>query len=64
MGISERYYNFMSKIYATVSETNAGPFETAPAEIRGNIVNMTNPNTFAYGYFNLSEVSQIEHITD
>lgn len=64
MGISERYYNYMNKIYMTVSETNAGPFETAPADIRGNIINRSNPNDFAYGYFRLSEVSQIEHITD
>lgn len=64
MGISERYYNYMNKIYATVSEANAGPFETAPAEIRGNIINNTNPDNYAYGYFRLSEVSQIEHISD
>ena len=64
MGISERYYNYMSKIYGTVSETNAGPFETAPAEIRGNVVNQANAENFAFGYFRLSEVSQIEHIAE
>lgn len=64
MGISERYYDYMSKIFTTVSETNAGPFETAPAQIRGNIINRANPDDFAYGYFRLSEVSQIQHITD
>jgi len=64
MGISERYYNYMNKIYATVSETNVGPFETAPAELRGNIINNSNPDNYAFGYFRLSEVSQIEHISD
>jgi hypothetical protein len=64
LGISERYYNYMSKIYATVSEANVGPFETAPADVHGNIINQSDPNNFAYGYFSLSEVSQIEHITD
>lgn len=64
MGISERYYNYMSKLIATTSETNAGPFETAPAELRGNIINSTNPDNYAFGYFRLSEVSQIEHISD
>jgi hypothetical protein len=64
MGISQKYYDYMSKIYITVSETNAGPFETPPADIRGNVINRSNPDKNAYGYFRLSEVSNIEHITD
>lgn len=61
MGISERYFNYMSKIMTTVSEANAGPFEVAPAQLRGNIVNRTDQNNYAFGYFRLSEVSQIQH---
>lgn len=64
MGISKRYYNYMMKVYSTVSETNVGPFEVSPAELNGNVVNQTNPDNTAYGYFRLSEVSQITHTAE
>ncbi|NDI99203.1 DUF4249 domain-containing protein [Flavobacterium sp. LaA7.5] len=61
-GISPRYYNYMSKIFITTSEANLGPFQVAPASLRGNVVNETNPDNYAYGYFYLSEVSTIDYI--
>ncbi len=64
MGISERYYDYMMKVFATVSETNTGPFEVAPAVLRGNIVNTTNPDNFAFGYFRLSQASVIIHTAE
>lgn len=64
MGISERYYNYMNKILVTVSDENVGPFQVAPAQLRGNIINRTNENNYAFGYFRLSEVSQIEHTVE
>lgn len=59
--ISARYYDYMSKIYTTTSEGNTGPFQTAPASLRGNVVNETNPDNYAFGYFRLSEVSSIQY---
>jgi len=64
MGISERYYNYMNKIIVTVSDENVGPFQVAPAQLRGNIINRTNDDNYAFGYFRLSEVSQIEHTAE
>lgn len=64
MGISEKYYDYMIKVFATVSETNAGPFEVAPAVLRGNLKNNTNPDNFAFGYFRLSQASVITHIAE
>ena len=61
-GISPRYYNYMRKIFTTTSEFNAGPFQVAPANLRGNVVNQTNPDNYPYGYFSLSEVSTINYI--
>ncbi|AOW09673.1 DUF4249 domain-containing protein [Flavobacterium gilvum] len=52
-GISEDYYNYMSKIIATAGSQN--PFQTTPATVRGNIVNQTNIDNYALGYFSLSE---------
>lgn len=61
MGISSQYYDYMNKIYGTISEGNTGPFEVPPADIRGNIVNTGNRDDNAYGYFRLSEVSSIQY---
>lgn len=52
-GISERYYNYMTKLINTIGGN--GPFSTTPGALRGNVVNTTNPNDFVLGYFSLSE---------
>jgi hypothetical protein len=54
-GISERFDNYMSLIL----ETEGGAFQTPPANIRGNIINVTDESNYAYGYFRLSEVDHI-----
>lgn len=59
-GISKRYYNYMNKILLA-SGNDDRPFPTTPAAVRGNIVNQTNNENFAYGYFRLSEVDVKEY---
>lgn len=56
-GISERYYNYML-LLISIAEGGAGsgPFQTVPANVKGNVLNQTNPDKPAYGYFRLSEV--------
>jgi len=54
-GISKRYYNYFNKILLA-SGNDDRPFASTPAGVRGNIVNQTNHENFAYGYFRLSEV--------
>ena len=53
-GISEGFYNYLY-ILRSQSGTGGGPFQTQPGIVRGNIVNTTNPENFAFGYFRLSE---------
>ena len=53
-GISRRYYDYFNKLLG-IAGGNGGPFETAPVTVRGNIVNLTNVNNYALGYFRLSE---------
>jgi len=53
-GISEDYYNYMNKIIA--ASGSSGPFQTTPAAVRGNVVNQTNIEKYALGYFSLNEV--------
>lgn len=52
-GISQRYFNYMSKIIAAAG--SGGPFQSPGSVIRGNIVNKTNPDNYALGYFAVSE---------
>lgn len=61
-GISERYYNYMNKLI-TIAEggSGGGPFQTPPATVRGNLINQTDTNNFALGYFRLGEVDRIDY---
>ncbi|MGJ8731802.1 MAG: DUF4249 family protein [Cellulophaga sp.] len=54
-GADEQFYNYMDLILAQSGESSGGPFQTTPATIRGNIINTTNEDNYALGYFNLSE---------
>ncbi|MFD0766827.1 DUF4249 domain-containing protein [Mucilaginibacter lutimaris] len=55
-GISKSYYNYMYKLIVA-SGNDGNPFPTIPSAVRGNIVNQTNNNNFAFGYFRLAEVA-------
>lgn len=55
-GISERYFNYMNKLIIA-SGADTGPWPTTPSAVRGNIVNQTDNQNFAFGYFRLAEVS-------
>lgn len=54
-GISRRYYDYFRKLL-TASGAGGGPFQTTPGSVRGNIINQTHSENFAYGYFRVSEV--------
>ena len=58
-GVSERFYEFMFLLLQQNSEAGGGPFETQPATIRGNCINLTNPDNYPFGYFRLSEVDEV-----
>ncbi len=61
-GISQRYYNYLN-ILLSVAGTNSGsPFQTPPATVRGNIINQTNFDNFALGFFSVSENDQQTYI--
>jgi len=59
-GISRRYYEYFNKILLA-SGNDDRPFPTTPTAVRGNIVNQTNNENFAYGYFRLSEVASKDY---
>lgn len=57
-GISEQFYHYMSLI---LESYGANPFGTPPANIRGNIINKTNEDNYALGYFRLSQVREFSY---
>ncbi len=64
-GISERYYNYMNKLI-NIAEggSGGGPFQTPPVTVRGNLVNQTDSNNFALGYFRLGEVARLNYTVE
>lgn len=60
-GISEGYYNFMNVLLGIAGSNGGSPFQTPPATVRGNIVNQTNFNNYALGYFRLSEIDTMSY---
>lgn len=56
-GISEAYYNYI-RILIEQSENNGNPFATTPVALKGNCINTSNPDNFAYGFFRLTQVDK------
>lgn len=54
-GISRGYFNYMNVLLSVAGSNNGGPFQSPPATVRGNLVNQTNFDNYALGYFRLSE---------
>ncbi|MBW2962965.1 DUF4249 domain-containing protein [Mesonia aestuariivivens] len=57
-GISKQFHNYMSLV---LESTSANPFSTPPANIRGNLINETNEDNYALGYFSLSQVEKFSY---
>jgi hypothetical protein len=54
-GISKTYYNYLSILITVSGESSGGPFETPPATVRGNMINITDADNYPLGFFSLSE---------
>ncbi len=62
-GISRKFYDYMF-ILRSQAGTSGGPFQTQPTTVRGNLVNTTDPDNFALGYFRLSERDNLTYIIE
>ncbi len=60
-GISRRFYEYLFILRSQAGSGNGGPFQTQPTTVRGNIINTTNPDNFAFGYFRLSETDFLDY---
>ena len=59
-GISEQYYNYMSLLISQY-ESGGDPFSTTPVAIKGNCINQTQKDNYAFGYFRLTEVEETDY---
>ncbi len=55
-GITLKYNNYMTKLLNIAGTDGGNPFATAPATLRGNIVNTTNSDNYPLGFFHLAEI--------
>ncbi len=60
-GISKAYYQYLFVLRTQIGNSGGGPFETQPATVKGNIVNETNKENFAFGYFRLSQMTNTKY---
>ena len=62
-GISRSYYEYM---YILISQAGqgGGPFQTQPTLVRGNIINSTNFDNFAFGFFRLSQRTATTYVIE
>lgn len=58
-GISKLYYNYIRTL---VEQSNgADLFATTPVALKGNCINQTNENNYAFGYFRLTQVAKTSY---
>ncbi|WP_055436472.1 DUF4249 domain-containing protein [Lacinutrix algicola] len=58
-GVSQQFYQFMTLLLQQTSDGGGGPFEIQPATVRGNCINQTNPQNFPFGYFKVSQATEV-----
>ena len=54
-GISKTYSNYLNVLISIAGSGNGAPFQSPSATVRGNIINTTDFDNYALGYFSLSE---------
>ena len=60
-GLSNFGYNYWYLLILQNTQ-QGGPFVGTPVNLRGNIVNLKNLNEIAFGYFRMSEVSEVDYV--
>lgn len=59
--IDKNYFNYLSKILS-ISGSSQNPFASPVGTIRGNIVNHTNQDNYALGYFHIAKRNYYSYI--
>ncbi len=62
-GIDAQAFRFFETLLQQTQAGGGGPFDTQPATVRGNIINQGNREQFPFGYFRVSQVYQINYLS-
>jgi hypothetical protein len=54
-GLDKETFEFFNLLLDQTTNGGGGPFGTQPAEVRGNIINVTDEANYPYGYFRVTE---------
>ena len=57
-GISRDYYNYIEIL--TDQLGGVGLFEPTPVAVKGNCINITNPENYAFGYFRVNDFLRVQ----
>ncbi len=60
-GLSDQAYDYLFLLSLQSSNPGGGPFTTQPATVRGNCINITNPENYPFGYFRLSQAHSLTY---
>lgn len=60
-GISQRHHNYLRVLLSVAGSSSGSPFQAPPGTVRGNLINKTNPNNFALGYFYAGETDKFTY---
>lgn len=60
LAISKAYYNYMDLLLSQTLGSN-NPFSPVPVSLKGNCVNVTNPENSPFGYFRVTESDKISY---
>ena len=55
LGVDREFYDYMNIVITQTGQDSGGPFESPPAEVRGNMRNITNPDHYPLGYFEIAQ---------
>ncbi|MEH6408250.1 MAG: DUF4249 family protein [Leeuwenhoekiella sp.] len=55
LGVDKSFYDYMNIVITQSGQDSGGPFESPPATVRGNIINTTNKENYALGYFAIAQ---------
>lgn len=62
-GVSKTYYNYI-RLLIEQNRNGGGPFSTIPAPLKGNCININDPDNSALGYFRLTEVDKRTYVVE
>jgi len=59
-GVSRQFSNYISILIEQV-QASGNPFSTTPVALKGNCINLSNPDNDALGYFRLSQFIKVDY---